>query len=75
MPAKLILMRHGRSAWNKKNLFTGWVDIPLDEVGISESLRGGEQIRNTPIDVVFTSTLIRAQMTVTLTLLHHENNV
>lgn len=71
MTAKLILMRHGRSAWNKKNLFTGWVDVPLDEEGIAESIRGGEKIRQIPIDVVFTSTLIRAQMTVTLALLHH----
>jgi 2,3-bisphosphoglycerate-dependent phosphoglycerate mutase len=71
MPAKLILMRHGRSAWNEKNLFTGWVDIPLDEAGIAESIRGGEKIRHIPIDVVFTSTLVRAHMTVTLALLHH----
>jgi 2,3-bisphosphoglycerate-dependent phosphoglycerate mutase len=71
MPAKLMIMRHGRSAWNEKNLFTGWVDIPLDEVGIAESLRGGERIRHIPIDVVFTSTLVRAHMTVTLALLKH----
>jgi len=73
MTVKIILMRHGRSAWNEKNLFTGWVDIPLDERGIEESLRGGEAIRHVPIDVVFTSTLVRAQMTVTLALLHHSS--
>lgn len=71
MASKLILMRHGRSAWNGLNLFTGWVDIPLDEKGIQESLKGGEKIRDVPIDRVFTSTLIRAQMTVVLALLHH----
>src|SRR5690242_14682535 len=71
MTAKLILMRHGRSAWNGLNLFTGWVDIPLDEIGIQESLAGGNKIRELPIDVIFTSTLIRAQMTVVLALLHH----
>ncbi len=64
-------MRHGRSAWNQKNLFTGWVDIPLDEEGIQESIRGGVKIRHIPIDVVFTSSLIRAEMTVALALLHH----
>lgn len=71
MGPKLILMRHGRSAWNGQNLFTGWVDIPLDETGIAESIKGGEKIRDLPIDVIFTSTLIRSQMTVVLSLLHH----
>lgn len=71
MPSKLILMRHGQSIWNKQNLFTGWVDIPLSEEGIQESIEGGKKIRNIPIDVIFTSTLIRAQMTVPLALLHH----
>lgn len=73
MSSKLILMRHGQSEWNKKNLFTGWVDIPLSKEGIEESVRGGEKIRSIPIDVIFTSTLQRAQMTVTLALLHHES--
>lgn len=71
MSPKILLMRHGRSAWNQKNLFTGWVDIPLDEEGIQESIRGGVKIRHIPIDVVFTSSLIRAEMTVALALLHH----
>lgn len=66
-------MRHGRSAWNERNLFTGWVDIPLDQEGIAESLRGGEKIRHLPIDIAFTSSLIRAQMTLTLALLHHSS--
>ncbi len=73
MAPKLILMRHGQSIWNKKNLFTGWVDIPLSEEGIAESLRGGEKIKHLPIDVTFTSTLQRAQMTLVLALLHHES--
>lgn len=71
MAPKLILMRHGQSIWNKKNLFTGWVDIPMSEEGIQESLRGGQKIKNLPIDIVFTSLLQRAQMTVVLALLHH----
>ena len=64
-------MRHGQSAWNQKNLFTGWVDIPMNEEGIRESIEGGKKIRALPIDVVYTSTLVRAQMTVVLALLHH----
>ena len=73
MVSKLILMRHGRSAWNGLNLFTGWVDIPLDAKGIQESLDGGEKIKDQRIDTVFTSTLIRAQMTVVLALLRHSS--
>lgn len=71
--AQLILMRHGQSVWNKKNLFTGWVDIPLSEEGIRESMDGGKRIRDIRIEIVFTSTLIRSQMTVALSLLHHSS--
>lgn len=73
MSAKLILMRHGRSAWNGKNLFTGWVDIPLDEKGVQESIEGGKKIAEIPIDVIFTSTLVRAHMTLALALLNHSS--
>ncbi len=73
MSSKLILMRHGQSVWNKKNLFTGWVDIPLSEEGIRESVEGGKKIASIPIDIAYTSTLIRAHMTLTLALLHHES--
>lgn len=71
--AKLILQRHGQSVWNKKNLFTGWVDIPMSEEGIQECIKAGKKIENIPIDVIFTSSLIRAQMTVPLSLLHHKS--
>ncbi len=71
MNSKLILLRHGRSAWNKQNLFTGWVDIPLDGGGVSEAVAAGKMIQQLPLDVVFTSTLIRAQMTVVLSLMNH----
>jgi 2,3-bisphosphoglycerate-dependent phosphoglycerate mutase len=73
MQPKLILLRHGQSVWNKENLFTGWVDIPMSEEGMQEAIRAGKKIENIPIDVVFTSTLIRAQMTVPLALLHHKS--
>jgi 2,3-bisphosphoglycerate-dependent phosphoglycerate mutase len=71
--AKLILMRHGLSAWNEQNLFTGWVDIPLSEPGIREAIEGGQKIRDIPIDVIFTSSLIRAQMTLALAMLQHSS--
>jgi 2,3-bisphosphoglycerate-dependent phosphoglycerate mutase len=71
--AKLILLRHGQSIWNKKNLFTGWVDIPMSEEGNAEAIAAGKKIENIPIDVIFTSTLIRAQMTLCLALLHHKS--
>lgn len=68
---KLILMRHGQSIWNKLNLFTGWVDVPLSQEGIDEAIRGGEKIKNIPIDIIFTSTLVRAQTTLFLAMLNH----
>lgn len=71
--SKLILMRHGESVWNKLNLFTGWVDIPLSEKGIDEALFIGEQIKDLQIDVIFTSTLIRAQMSALLSMLNHSS--
>lgn len=73
MAPKLILLRHGQSIWNKENLFTGWVDIPMSEEGMEECVSAGKKIANIPIDVIFTSTLIRAQMTVPLALLHHKS--
>ena len=42
--AKLILLRHGASLWNEKNIFTGWVDIPLSSKGIEESFQAGKKI-------------------------------
>ncbi len=65
------MMRHGQSKWNQMNLFTGWVDVPLSELGIQEALEGGKLIRDIPIDIIFTSTLVRAQMTAFLVLSEH----
>ena len=66
-------MRHGQSVWNKKNLFTGWVDILLSEEGVQEALNGGKKIQKIPIDVIFTSTLARSHMTIGLCMLRHES--
>ncbi len=72
-PAKLILMRHGQSEWNRLNLFTGWVDIPLSSQGIQEAIEGGKKIAHLPIDVIFVSSLIRAQMTAMLAMVSHQS--
>jgi 2,3-bisphosphoglycerate-dependent phosphoglycerate mutase len=59
---KLILLRHGESEWNAKNLFTGWVDVALSAKGIEEAKRGGLLLkeRNLLPDIVHTSLLRRA---------------
>ena len=59
---KLILLRHGESEWNAKNLFTGWVDVRLSAAGEAEAARGGRFLaeRNLLPDVVHTSLLRRA---------------
>ncbi|WP_425569711.1 phosphoglyceromutase [Pseudonocardia yuanmonensis] len=66
----LVLLRHGQSDWNLKNLFTGWVDVPLSEVGETEARRGGELMKETGLlpDVVHTSVLRRAINTANLAL-------
>lgn len=71
MASKLILLRHGQSVWNKRNLFTGWVDIPLSQEGVQEALRAGEKLADTPIDLIFVSSLVRALMTALLTMSVH----
>ncbi|WP_144794438.1 phosphoglyceromutase [Kocuria palustris] len=66
----LILLRHGQSDWNEKNLFTGWVDVPLTDKGRAEAARGGELLQQRGIlpDIVHTSLLRRAIMTANLAL-------
>ena len=66
----LILLRHGQSEWNEKNLFTGWVDVRLTELGRQEAQRGGELLAAeglTP-DILYTSVLTRAIQTANLAL-------
>ncbi|KAM3237899.1 2,3-bisphosphoglycerate-dependent phosphoglycerate mutase 1 [Capsicum chacoense] len=69
--AALILIRHGESMWNEKNLFTGCVDVPLTTKGVEEAVDAGKRISNIPIDMIYTSSLIRAQMTAMLALTQH----
>lgn len=70
----LILLRHGQSQWNLANLFTGWVDIPLSKAGIEEAINAGKKIKDIPIDVIFVSSLIRAQMTAMLAMSEHSTD-
>ena len=70
MTYTLVLLRHGESEWNAKNLFTGWVDVPLSEKGVEEAKRGGTMLTEAGVlpDVVHTSLLRRAITTANLTL-------
>lgn len=70
MAFKLILLRHGQSDWNEKNLFTGWVDVPLTELGKEEAVHGGELLKQEGVlpDILHTSLLRRAIYTANLAL-------
>src|SRR6266481_5638826 len=66
----LVLLRHGQSDWNLKNLFTGWKDPDLSSKGIEEATTAGRRLkaRGLSFDLCFTSALLRAQHTLTLAL-------
>jgi 2,3-bisphosphoglycerate-dependent phosphoglycerate mutase len=66
----LVLLRHGQSDWNLKNLFTGWKDPDLTEAGVEEAKAAGRRLkaRGLAFDIAFTSALTRAQHTLDLTL-------
>ena len=66
----LVLVRHGQSEWNLKNLFTGWKDPDLTELGITEAREAGRRLKaeGLKFDIAFTSVLKRAQHTLDLTL-------
>ncbi len=70
MSGKLVLVRHGQSEWNLKNLFTGWKDPGLTEQGVEEAKQAGVRLKseNLKFDVAFTSNLSRAQRTLDLML-------
>jgi 2,3-bisphosphoglycerate-dependent phosphoglycerate mutase len=70
MTSTLILLRHGESEWNAKNLFTGWVDVDLNDKGEAEAKRGGELLVESGLlpDVVHTSLLRRAIRTAQISL-------
>lgn len=64
----LVLVRHGQSLWNLENRFTGWVDVPLTEKGREEARAAGERLGDRTFDVAYTSTLQRAQETLSIML-------
>jgi 2,3-bisphosphoglycerate-dependent phosphoglycerate mutase len=66
----LVLLRHGQSEWNLKNLFTGWRDIDLSPAGVEEAKEAGRRLKahGLTFDLAFTSALIRAQHTLALAL-------
>ena len=70
MTYTLVLVRHGESDWNAKNLFTGWVDVDLTDKGRAEGVSAGEQLKEAGIlpDIVHTSLLRRAITTANLSL-------
>jgi 2,3-bisphosphoglycerate-dependent phosphoglycerate mutase len=61
-PGRLILVRHGQSLWNVENLFTGWTDVDLSELGRAEATRAGQELvrERLAVDIAFTSVLKRA---------------
>lgn len=69
-PYTLVLLRHGNSDWNQKNLFTGWVDVRLSDQGVAEAKRAGELLVDAGLDadVLYTSVLTRAIQTANLAL-------
>ena len=69
MERLLVLIRHGQSDWNLKNLFTGWKDPDLSPKGVEEAVAAGRSLKGLgPFDVAFTSALTRAQSTCRLVL-------
>jgi 2,3-bisphosphoglycerate-dependent phosphoglycerate mutase len=66
----LVLVRHGQSEWNLKNLFTGWRDVGLTEKGVAEAHNAGQKLKAEGLhfDVAFTSELVRAQRTLDIVL-------
>ncbi|TMD93370.1 MAG: 2,3-bisphosphoglycerate-dependent phosphoglycerate mutase, partial [Chloroflexi bacterium] len=66
----LVLLRHGQSTWNLENLFTGWHDVPLSELGVTEAKEAGRLMRDADLapSVVHTSVLVRAIQTADIAL-------
>jgi 2,3-bisphosphoglycerate-dependent phosphoglycerate mutase len=66
--ATLVLIRHGQSAWNLENKFTGWVDVELTAKGIEEAKNAGKKLEDYSFDLAFTSGLKRAKETLKIVL-------
>lgn len=68
MEGKLVLVRHGESQWNAKDLWTGWTDIGLTEKGKQEARRAGDKLKDIAFDAAYTSRLSRAKETLKIIL-------
>ncbi|MBB4304312.1 2,3-bisphosphoglycerate-dependent phosphoglycerate mutase [Rhodobium orientis] len=70
MERLLVLVRHGQSEWNLKNLFTGWKDVDLTDKGVAEAISAGKKLKDEGLrfDACYTSALKRAQRTLDLML-------
>jgi 2,3-bisphosphoglycerate-dependent phosphoglycerate mutase len=66
--AQLVITRHGQSAWNLENRFTGWVDVDITEAGEAEAKKAAEKLKGYHFDCAFTSNLKRAQRTLNIIL-------
>ncbi|MFA5754830.1 MAG: 2,3-bisphosphoglycerate-dependent phosphoglycerate mutase [Candidatus Paceibacterota bacterium] len=67
---KIVIIRHGESVWNKENIFTGWTDVALSDLGVEQAIKAGEILkdRGYSFDLAFTSVLKRATDTLDLIL-------
>lgn len=68
MTPKLVLLRHGKSDWNKKNLFTGWADPDLAPEGLEEAKEAGNYLKSVVFDQIYSSPLLRAKHTAEIVL-------
>jgi len=69
---KLVLIRHGQSVWNLKNVFTGWVDVPLSPKGIDEAIAAGKKLEAINFDIIFTSVQVRALETAMIAIVQNK---
>jgi 2,3-bisphosphoglycerate-dependent phosphoglycerate mutase len=76
VPYTLVMLRHGQSTWNLENLFTGWVDVDLTDLGRDEAREGGSDLRSAGVlpDILHTSVQIRAIRTAELALAECERS-
>jgi len=74
---KLVIIRHGESIWNKENIFTGWIDIPLSSLGITQAKNAGKILKEKgyTFDIAFTSVLKRAIHTLEIILREMDLNI
>jgi len=71
---KLVLIRHGQSVWNLKNVFTGWVDVPLSAQGITEAQNAGKILHSVNFDAIYTSVQIRAIETAMIAMAYNKTD-